>query len=75
MKRVCASQRSEFARDFPRSNERGPIEADEDGAPPVQTVRLVDYQSLADELEEIYEDVTKGQTNLPAYRFLVTDRD
>jgi hypothetical protein len=39
-----------------------------------EELRLVDYESLADELEEAYAEATKGQTNLPAYKLLVTDR-
>ncbi len=42
---------------------------------PAEERQLVDYESLADELEEAYEEATKGQTNLPDYNFLVTDRD
>jgi hypothetical protein len=42
---------------------------------PAEEVRLVDYESLADELEGIYEEASKGQTNLPDYNLLVTDRD
>jgi hypothetical protein len=41
---------------------------------PAEERRLVDYESLADELEEAYAEATKGQTNLPAYELLVTDR-
>ena len=41
---------------------------------PAEEMQLVDYESLADELEEAYEAATKGQTNLPAYEQLVTDR-
>ena len=41
---------------------------------PGDEVRLVDFESLADELEEAYEEATKGQTNLPDYKQLVTDR-
>ena len=42
---------------------------------PAEEVQLVDYESLADELEEAYEEATQGQTNLPPYAQLVTDRD
>ena len=41
---------------------------------PAEERRLVDYESLADELEEAYAGATKGQTNLPAYELLVTRR-
>ncbi len=42
---------------------------------PDEEVQLVGYESLADELEEVYEAAAKGQTNLPPYDQLVTDRD
>ena len=42
---------------------------------PAEELRLVDYESLADELEDAYAEATKGQSNLPAYALLVTDRD
>ncbi|WP_097459408.1 hypothetical protein [Mangrovitalea sediminis] len=41
---------------------------------PAEELLLVDYESLADELEEAYAEATKGVTNLPDYRQLVTDR-
>jgi hypothetical protein len=40
-----------------------------------EEVMLVDYESLADELEDIYAEASKGQTNLPDYNLLVTNRD
>lgn len=46
----------------------------DDAITPAEELRLVDYESLADELEEAYTNATKGQTNLPAYKLLVTDR-
>ena len=40
-----------------------------------EEVRLVELESLADELEEIYTGEKSGlQTNLPDYKLLVTDR-
>lgn len=41
---------------------------------PAEEVLLVDYEALADELEEAYAEATQGQTNLPDYKLLVTDR-
>lgn len=41
---------------------------------PAEELLLVDYEALADELEEAYAEVTQGQTNLPDYKLLVTDR-
>lgn len=41
---------------------------------PAEDVQLVKYESLTDELEEAYAIATKGQTNLPDYERLVTDR-
>jgi len=46
----------------------------DDAITPAEERRLVDYESLADELEEAYANAAKGQTNLPAYALLVTDR-
>ena len=46
----------------------------DDAITPAEELRLVDYESLADELEEACANATKGQTNLPAYKLLVTDR-
>ncbi|WP_424681250.1 hypothetical protein [Frateuria sp. YIM B11624] len=46
----------------------------DDAITPAEELRLVDYESLADELEEAYTNATKGQTNLPAYKLLVTGR-
>lgn len=42
---------------------------------PAEETRLVDYESLADELEEAYEEAARGLTNLPDYKLLVTDRN
>ena len=43
---------------------------------PAEELRLVKYESLADDLEELYTTETEGrQTNLPPYNDLVTDRD
>ena len=42
---------------------------------PAEEMRLVDYESLADELEGAYGEATKRQTNLPDYKHLVTDRN
>lgn len=40
-----------------------------------EEISLVDFESLADELEELYEREKAGrQTNLPDYQTLVTDR-
>lgn len=40
-----------------------------------EEISLVDFESLADELEELYESEKAGrQTNLPDYQTLVTDR-
>jgi hypothetical protein len=47
----------------------------DDAITPAEELQLVDYESLADELEEAYANATKGQTNLPAYKLLVTDRN
>jgi hypothetical protein len=41
---------------------------------PAEEMQLVDYESLADDLEEAYEEATKMHTNLPDYKLLVTDR-
>lgn len=41
---------------------------------PAEELLLVDYEALADELEDAYVEVTRGQTNLPDYKLLVTDR-
>ena len=46
----------------------------DDTITPEEEVRLVDYESLADELEEAYASVSTEQTNLPDYKLLVTDR-
>ncbi|MGN2245621.1 hypothetical protein ACFWZ3_02895 [Frateuria sp. GZRR35] len=46
----------------------------DDAITPAEELRLVDYESLAHELEEAYASVTQGQTNLPAYERLVTHR-
>jgi hypothetical protein len=35
---------------------------------------LVKYEALADELEEAYAAASQGQTDLPNYRLLVTER-
>ena len=40
-----------------------------------EEISLVDFESLADELEELYDNEKAGrQTNLPDYQTLVTDR-
>lgn len=41
---------------------------------PAEELLLVDYEALADELEDAYAEVTQGQANLPDYKLLVTDR-
>lgn len=41
---------------------------------PDEELQLVDYESLADELEGAYAAATLGQSNLPDYKLLVTDR-
>ena len=41
---------------------------------PAEEIQLVDYESLAYELEDAYVKLTEGQTNLPEYKRLVTDR-
>ncbi len=39
-----------------------------------ELVQLVDYESLADELQQTYEKAAEGQTNLPTYDQLVIRR-
>ncbi|REL26174.1 hypothetical protein DXX93_05980 [Thalassotalea euphylliae] len=46
----------------------------DDSITPTEEIRLVDYESLADELEDAYEKASAGHTNLPEYNLLVTDR-
>ncbi|AND68953.1 hypothetical protein ATSB10_14990 [Dyella thiooxydans] len=41
---------------------------------PAEEMQLVKYEALADELEEAYASANQGQTNLPDYKLLVTER-
>ena len=38
---------------------------------PGDEVLLMDYENVADELEELYEEASKAQSNLPSYGRLV----